>query len=402
MTGGDFVRNVKQCIDLLRQIGDVAPDPETRARGRARPPTPATAVWWRRRASPARLSDAAWSRRAGRGSGRRRDRPSGTSSGDDADPRGRGRATDPARAVEFRPDARLRPRPCARAPERRPDAASRDAGARAATRCASTADDREHVRGEHGRRSASPPTAPRWLTPLARAARAGRRARRARRPAPPASSSRTVSTCAAPTSSRGVIPGDGRAEVQVYALEPGRAAGDARPPAPGRAPARTPASPRPAAAGSRSGPIAAPVPLEVDGVAGAAGDAWSRSTSCPGAFRARGLSGLSGAASPPAASEGRRRYHRQPWPVRQRDGGRGCGRVPRRALHRRRGGRPPPVLHQPRPSGLRARQPARGREGRAVRALLAHARRACAACSSTSSSPTSTSPATSPSTPPSA
>ena len=34
MTGGDFVRNVKQCIDLLRQIGDVAPDPETRARAR--------------------------------------------------------------------------------------------------------------------------------------------------------------------------------------------------------------------------------------------------------------------------------------------------------------------------------------------------------------------------------
>ena len=34
MTGGDFVRNVKQCIDLLRQIGDVAPDPGTRARAR--------------------------------------------------------------------------------------------------------------------------------------------------------------------------------------------------------------------------------------------------------------------------------------------------------------------------------------------------------------------------------
>jgi ATP-dependent RNA helicase HelY len=34
MTGGDFVRNVKQCIDLLRQIADVAPDPATRARAR--------------------------------------------------------------------------------------------------------------------------------------------------------------------------------------------------------------------------------------------------------------------------------------------------------------------------------------------------------------------------------
>jgi ATP-dependent RNA helicase HelY len=34
MTGGDFVRNVKQCIDLLRQIADVSPDPATRERAR--------------------------------------------------------------------------------------------------------------------------------------------------------------------------------------------------------------------------------------------------------------------------------------------------------------------------------------------------------------------------------
>ena len=34
MTGGDFVRHVKQCIDLLRQVGDVAPDAETRAQAR--------------------------------------------------------------------------------------------------------------------------------------------------------------------------------------------------------------------------------------------------------------------------------------------------------------------------------------------------------------------------------
>ena len=34
MTGGDFVRNIKQCIDLLRQIADVAPDPATRERAR--------------------------------------------------------------------------------------------------------------------------------------------------------------------------------------------------------------------------------------------------------------------------------------------------------------------------------------------------------------------------------
>ena len=34
MTGGDFVRQVKQCIDLLRQIGDVAPNEVTRQRAR--------------------------------------------------------------------------------------------------------------------------------------------------------------------------------------------------------------------------------------------------------------------------------------------------------------------------------------------------------------------------------
>jgi ATP-dependent RNA helicase HelY len=31
MTGGDFVRNTKQLIDLLRQLGDVAADPRTAA-----------------------------------------------------------------------------------------------------------------------------------------------------------------------------------------------------------------------------------------------------------------------------------------------------------------------------------------------------------------------------------
>ena len=34
LAGGDFVRNVKQCIDLLRQVGDAAPDPTTRATAR--------------------------------------------------------------------------------------------------------------------------------------------------------------------------------------------------------------------------------------------------------------------------------------------------------------------------------------------------------------------------------
>ena len=35
MTGGDFVRNVKQTIDLLRQVAEVAPDAETAATARA-------------------------------------------------------------------------------------------------------------------------------------------------------------------------------------------------------------------------------------------------------------------------------------------------------------------------------------------------------------------------------
>ena len=34
MTGGDFVRNVKQVIDLLRQLAEVAPEPETAATAR--------------------------------------------------------------------------------------------------------------------------------------------------------------------------------------------------------------------------------------------------------------------------------------------------------------------------------------------------------------------------------
>jgi ATP-dependent RNA helicase HelY len=35
LTGGDFVRNIKQLIDLLRQVGDVAPVPETAATARS-------------------------------------------------------------------------------------------------------------------------------------------------------------------------------------------------------------------------------------------------------------------------------------------------------------------------------------------------------------------------------
>ena len=35
VSGGDFVRNVKQLVDLLRQLGDVAPDPGTAAAARS-------------------------------------------------------------------------------------------------------------------------------------------------------------------------------------------------------------------------------------------------------------------------------------------------------------------------------------------------------------------------------
>jgi ATP-dependent RNA helicase HelY len=35
ISGGDFVRNVKQLVDLLRQLGEAAPDPSTAAAARS-------------------------------------------------------------------------------------------------------------------------------------------------------------------------------------------------------------------------------------------------------------------------------------------------------------------------------------------------------------------------------
>ena len=49
LSGGDFVRNVKQLIDLLRQLADVAPVPATRRGRPTRRPTRCSAAWWRRR-----------------------------------------------------------------------------------------------------------------------------------------------------------------------------------------------------------------------------------------------------------------------------------------------------------------------------------------------------------------
>ena len=84
LSGGDFVRNVKQLIDLLRQVGDVAPDPATRRAPPARRPRRCTAAWWRSR----RRSTRSWTTTSaaaadgperrdgpqGRGVGRRRRR----------------------------------------------------------------------------------------------------------------------------------------------------------------------------------------------------------------------------------------------------------------------------------------------------------------------------------------
>ena len=46
MSGGDFVRNVKQLIDLLRQLGDLAADPADGPGGPGRPPTACSGGWW--------------------------------------------------------------------------------------------------------------------------------------------------------------------------------------------------------------------------------------------------------------------------------------------------------------------------------------------------------------------
>ena len=110
-----------------------------------------------------------------------------------------------------------------------------------------------------------------------------------------------------------------------------------------------------------------PVPLEVDGVARAGGDRGvarrrrarrlplcssdERRIAPPGDGRADTIAGPSGRRGTLEA---------------ETDGMYALG-----ALHRRRSGHPPAVLHEPRPAGVRARQPARGREGRAVRPLLA-------------------------------
>ena len=53
LTGGDFVRHVKQVIDLLHQIGDVAPNRRDRRSRPAPRPAPASAASSRPPASSA-------------------------------------------------------------------------------------------------------------------------------------------------------------------------------------------------------------------------------------------------------------------------------------------------------------------------------------------------------------
>ena len=121
MTGGDFVRHVKQCIDLLRQVGDVAPNEDTLAKARVPRPTRATAASWRRRASPPRGPDgrlmAGADGRKGVAVGAAGDRSADWHvDGDDATLAAAVQSTSHgARRVEFRPDADVRSGPGARA-----------------------------------------------------------------------------------------------------------------------------------------------------------------------------------------------------------------------------------------------------------------------------------------------
>ena len=154
-------------------------------------------------------------------------------------------------------------------------------------------------------------------------------------------------------------PGDGRVEVQVYALRPGERRAMRRRLATGEPPAAP-------AIAHRDGPrtveiVAGPrVPLEVDGAAPEPRAIERRRRRCgPQRLPAARLSdGTSGPRHPRVRAEGRA-YHRHPHAVRTGD------------LHRGGSRHAAAVLHEPRRSGVRAHEPARGREGRAVRALFA-------------------------------
>ena len=298
------------------------------------------------------------------GRARRRGRPTSRSTGDDAALAAAVRGRTAAPLVRFRPDADVRPRPRAsgstppgRRPERPHRRLPRGSPSTGATTCS---------RVQHGRASATAPDRLRPVDAGAEVAVSGRRravvttgratdGRGRQRPVPPRPRRRAPRASRATAGPRSRCTRSARGERRRRCgarLAHGRA-----PPAP-----RDHASAAAAAVEVRA--AAARSPLEVDGVPGARRRTITVDV-VPDAYRAPALSGSS---EPANVRVGRRsrRYHRQP-------------PVPSEAsvlyapehVHRRRSGHPPAVLHEPRRAGLRAHQPARGREGRAVRAVLA-------------------------------
>ena len=140
-------------------------------------------------------------------------------------------------------------------------------------------------------------------------------------------------------------PGDGRAEVQVYALPRGRAGAGCATGSPRVPTSRTPASPSaPDGAVDVSPAATAGSPLEVDGVAGPAADRVTVDV-VPGAFRSRSELTLTVSAGHAVRSPART--------VLRHVGAStiGCPCCTRRSTSpTTRQRRPPPVLHEPRPA----------------------------------------------------
>ena len=331
MTGGDFVRNVKQVHR------PPAPDRRRRARRRdratapARPPTRASAASSRRRASsgasrrgPSVIEKGEpWGRPAD-GPGRRR-----RSTGDDAALAAAVARRTPARWSRFRPDADAPTWPAPSASTRRRGA---DAGRAAlelpidALRV--TADGRDLFAVNMVVRRAPRPTGCGWFEPAPRRCGSSVDGRRGpRRPG----DDRGGRQRAVPARPRPRAPGPPR-------RRPGRGPGvrAAARASGGRCAARLPQGahlPHPditqTTGRQRRGrrPTAARSPLEVDGVARAGRAARVTVDVVPGAFL---LVRLSGSAETAKSAGGRRsrRYHRQPRPVAERAGGQTVGVYP--------------------------------------------------------------------------
>ena len=124
LSGGDFVRNVKTLIDLVRQVGDVAPNPATAQRP-ARRPTRCTGAWCRSRRRSTRSVGEPGRRDLGptwRPARRARDRPAGEAWGERGRPRPGGVvvASDAEPAGSSRPGGPGEPVPAAGPARRRP------------------------------------------------------------------------------------------------------------------------------------------------------------------------------------------------------------------------------------------------------------------------------------------